>query len=211
MIDVGANIGAVTLEGATAVGSTGKIYSIEPHPRIFRYLQSNLILNRATHIQCHAVAIGAESSQGCLTDDRRDDMNHLLGSSSPHSVAVPIRTLDEMFKDLPACDLLKLDVEGREIECLRGAEKLLERCRNILVEAGEPNSARFGYTPRDLRELLQKQGFDVYTISGIQMSPVDDTSMTDHVADWVATRDFDNLRQRLESSCAECASPRSSE
>jgi FkbM family methyltransferase len=198
LIDVGANIGTVSLEATAAVGSSGRIHAIEPHPRIFRYLKSNLKLNDINNVECYPVAIGASASEGCLTDDRRDDMNHLLNdSSSPHTVTVPIRTLDEMFAALPACDLLKLDVEGREVECLSGACKLLTRCRNVLVEVGDPNSTRFGYSSGDLKELLQNHGFTVYALHGSQMSSVDDVSMTDRVGDWVATRDAENLRKRL--------------
>lgn len=105
-----------------------------------------------------------------------------------------------MFPDLPTCDLLKLDVEGRELECLRGAKKLLTRCRNILVEAGDSNSTRFGYVSGDLLRLLQEHDFSVYTINGSRITPVDDDSGTDQVEDWIATKEPDKLRKKLNRS-----------
>ena len=58
VVDIGANIGNMTLEAAISVGINGKVFSIEPHPRTFKYLEGNLRLNKITNVRAFNVAMG---------------------------------------------------------------------------------------------------------------------------------------------------------
>lgn len=202
MIDVGANIGFTAIEGAHAVGPSGTVHAIEPHPVIHHCLQENLALNRLAppQVQIHAVAVAdvASTAGGLrLTDDRRDDMNFLIpaeaargappSSSSLAGIAVPATTLDQLFPDLPRCDLLKVDVEGAELAVLRGGTSLLARTRQVLVEAGDPNSSRFGVRSEGLLAHLESAGFTV-TEAGPGRQPVSLELYKNHVGNWLASR-----------------------
>jgi hypothetical protein len=46
VIDVGANIGSLTLAASDIVGESGKVYAVEANPKIFSYLRGNLLLNQ---------------------------------------------------------------------------------------------------------------------------------------------------------------------
>lgn len=202
MIDVGANIGFTAIEGANAVGPSGTVQAIEPHPVIYRCLQENLALNRLAppQVQTHAVAVAdvASTAGGLrLTDDRRDDMNFLIPAeaacgappsrSSMAGIAVPATTLDQLFPDLPRCDLLKVDVEGAELAVLRGGTSLLARTRQVLVEAGDSNSSRFGVRSADLLAHLESAGFTV-TEACPGRQPVSLELYKNHVGNWLASR-----------------------
>lgn len=228
MIDVGANIGFTALEAARAVGADGCVHAIEPHPSIHRFLTENLQLNGfAGCVTTHETAVtDAAPPDGLLSfsDDRRDDMNSLLGidtgPKAPHgmvtntisagersgggkgaasshsassygqsasSIRVRATTLDELFHDLPRCDLLKIDVEGAELAVLRGAAGLLKRTRQVLIEAGDPNSLRFGVRSADLLAHLEASGFTV-THADPDRSPVSLAACRTHVGNWLALK-----------------------
>ncbi len=231
MIDVGANIGSTAIEGALAVGPSGTVHAIEPHPVIHRCLQENLQLNGLSgRVITHEVAITDVGPPGChlpFSNDRRDDMNCLLsmdigsmasdgmatrtinagersggvvGTAIPHPVSsidlpapgitVPATTLDQLFPGLPRCDLLKVDVEGAELAVLRGGASLLARTRQVLVEAGDPNSLRHGNSAVDLHRHLESAGFEVCTADfGLAApQPVCIENYRHHVGNWLARR-----------------------
>ncbi len=78
----------------------------------------------------------------------------VLPSGTPSTVAVPIRTLDDLLEGDPrSIDLLKIDVEGMEAQVLAGAPLTLPRIRRIVVEY-EGNAAL-----ADLRRILVPAGF----------------------------------------------------
>lgn len=190
LIDVGANIGFTAIEGALAVGHSGCVHVIEPHPAINRCLMENLTLNQlGDRVGVHAVALADPGSAGGtlpFSDDRRDDMNALLEPGVSSTLHVPITTLDELFPDLPRCDLLKIDVEGAELAVLRGAGDLLKRTRQILIEAGEPNSLRFGVRAADLLTHLEAAGFTV-TETDPARQPICLERYESHVGNWLAS------------------------
>lgn len=69
VVDVGANIGTVSIPMAQTVGNQGRVIAIEPHPLSFRYLQENVQLNHheevVSAINC---ALGAEHGQVYFSD-----------------------------------------------------------------------------------------------------------------------------------------------
>ncbi len=201
MIDVGANVGFTVMEGARSVGENGVVHAIEPHPFIHRCLEENLSLNQfsSPQVQRYAVAVADATSElgAQFTDDRRDDMNFMVPKGSAHhsglnteSITVPVTTLDVLFPDLLRCDLLKIDVEGVELAVLRGASRLLKKTRQILIEAGDPNSARHGFTADDLLAYLESAGFEVRSLDQGegQNSPVQIEYYRRHVGNWLAFR-----------------------
>lgn len=116
-IDIGANIGQFALVGAQQVGSCGSVVAIEPHPKIFSYLQKNIELNGFTNVRLVNAAVGAVNGSAYIGDTRNDDMNHI---DSSHGIKVRMVTLDSL--DVPGpVGLLKMDVEGFEYEVLQAA------------------------------------------------------------------------------------------
>ena len=153
-VDVGANIGVHTLLAANLVSPEGKVYSIEPHPRTFRFLQGNIRLNKFTNVQAIQAAVGEQEGTAHLTSKRGDDMNCV----STSGLQVAQRPLDSIIPDGPV-RLLKIDVEGFELFVFRGSERVLRNTEIIYFEACEPFFQRFGYSTSDVLLFLAQHGF----------------------------------------------------
>lgn len=158
-VDVGANIGILTLVAAEAVGPSGRVVAVEPGPATFRALEANVELHALSNVHVVEAAAGPEPGVVAVTDLITDDQNRVVEwGAGPH---VPLTTVDILTKDIEVVDLLKLDVEGYEVAVLRGAPELLLRCRAVLVEVGPQNLARYGETPTAGTSLLERAGFEL--------------------------------------------------
>lgn len=127
VVDVGANVGTVTLAQARGVGPTGIVHAFEPQPFIHRLLTATLTLNRLNHVRTHAVALGAQS--GVIRVPPIDlNVPGNFGATKLGGDAgdlVSLLTLDGY--NLPACRLLKIDAEGMDFDVLKGAEQTIRR------------------------------------------------------------------------------------
>lgn len=128
VLDVGANIGAVSVPLAKHCKT---LLSFEPQPFLFHMLCGNIAINSLVNVQAYQMAVGATAGNIPipLIDPRiRNNFGGMdIRRDAPSKVNVPITTVDDLL--LPSCDLIKCDVEGMEVEVLKGAVKTLERCR----------------------------------------------------------------------------------
>jgi FkbM family methyltransferase len=168
VVDVGANVGTLTLTAATLVEEAGRVWSIEAHPQTFRYLRENLALNHVLNVAAIQAAAADEAGTVRFADGRLDDQNHVSDATGP--MAVPARRLDDLIPDVPV-SLLKIDVEGFELFALRGAPKLLRRTECVYFECAERSYARYGYQVGDVLRVLDKAGFRTFETVGDELQP----------------------------------------
>jgi FkbM family methyltransferase len=150
-IDVGAHLGSFTLLLAKYARF---VVAVEPDPRAVGMLASNISANRLSNVIVFPYA--------CSSSDGRE-LNLKLGrggrssrvQSSSGDVTVKTITVDTMVEalGLEEVSFLKVDVEGHELEVLRGAQNTLRKYRPILLVELWPENAR------DVEELLQKLGY----------------------------------------------------
>jgi len=144
ILDVGANKGQFALYARHRFPNA-EVHCFEPLADPRAALEA--LFRDDLHVQIHAIAVGAASGEAQIHVSRRDDSSSLLGISQLQSSRFPgteeerieevaVIALDEVFAaaDLPRPVLLKLDVQGYELEVLRGAEHLLDSIDTILVE-----------------------------------------------------------------------------
>ena len=164
VIDVGANIGTLTLTASRIVGPAGKVYSVEAHPRTHKYLVGNLRLNEIKNVETFNVACGAENGTTSFSDRTLDDQNAV----STEGLRVPVRRLDDLVtaSENQEIALLKIDVEGYEKFVLEGALRLLSRVKFIYFESYERHFATFGYKLCDIVDLLEQFQFEIYHLDG---------------------------------------------
>jgi FkbM family methyltransferase len=156
-VDLGANIGTITLPIAKYLYNHGVVYSIEAHPKTFFELQKNIDLNKLQNIQTWNIAVGMMNGTVKFTNKKNDDANNITEQGDIH---VPCLTLDTLFKDFERIDVLKIDVEGYEKFVLENGITTLKKTKYIYMEYLEETSARFGYKREYLKEFLEENGFE---------------------------------------------------
>lgn len=156
-VDIGANIGCVSLKWSRN-NSLGQIYALEPHPETFKSLQANLALNHVKNVLALNSAVGRFSGtipfQATESNMARALDSEMAPLRNCTIIDITAMSLDDLVFQytLKKIHLLKIDVEGYEVECLSGAtealkitdriileyhsEQLRQKCRKILTEAG---------------------------------------------------------------------------
>jgi FkbM family methyltransferase len=134
IVDVGANIGNHTLFFSLLCNNIG-IIAIEPYEKVFTILKENIRLNNLKNVMTYPVACGADHSYCDLVIPENENLS---GSTSiiPGS-SIPVVPLDDLVRDQPV-SLIKIDVEGSEINVLKGSTKILSRIQDppeLIVEA----------------------------------------------------------------------------
>lgn len=120
-LDVGANIGALTVAMAHQVQTTGAVVAFEPQRAIYDILCNNLRLNGLTNVRALRQAAGSEPGTLRVPPLDYAGANNFGGVSlgGAEGEDVPVVTIDSL--NLPRLRLLKIDVEGMEVEALSGA------------------------------------------------------------------------------------------
>ncbi len=132
--DIGANVGFYSLLASVIVGETGHVYSFEPFPDNLRELNRHLEMN---HIKnCTVIGAAVSSAEGQATFDPSD--NRCTGRlAATGSIHVRTLTLDGLVlrKELRPPNLMKIDIEGAEYECLLGASDVIQRFQPVIFLA----------------------------------------------------------------------------
>jgi FkbM family methyltransferase len=131
-VDVGANIGYFTLLASGLVGSAGHVYALEPSPILFESLCSNLDLNKAVNVTPLCVAAADRVGQTLLYEGppkNRGEATTRAQTARQDGTSVPARRLDAVVsaEEVPRLRLVKVDVEGSELDVLRGLVGVFER------------------------------------------------------------------------------------
>jgi FkbM family methyltransferase len=157
-IEVGANIGTHTVRLGQLVGPSGAVLAFEPQRALFYLLCANLALNELFHVRAVHAAAGAEAGSVRVPMlDHRAGLN-FGGLSLPGFEVgdqVPLVPLDSV--DLPSLRLLKVDVEGMEVEVLRGAGQLIMKHRPILYVENDRRDRS-----ERLIELIMEMGYELH-------------------------------------------------
>jgi len=133
VVEAGANIGSHTVPLAKIVGTNGRVYAFEPQRVIFQTLCANVTLNSLLNVDCRWQAVGAAPGTllvPSLDYEKENNFGGLGLGSYQHGLSVPVTTVDCL--NLERCDLLKADVEGMELDVMRGAAQTLSRFRPLL-------------------------------------------------------------------------------
>ncbi|MGD0094867.1 MAG: FkbM family methyltransferase [Terracidiphilus sp.] len=163
VIDVGANMGVHAIPMAKELARQGRrMLAFEPQPVIFQQLCANLALNGLMNVQAFPYACGSRTGSvsfaapdyrlggnfGCVSMSRQ--------ASTTETMTAPCHTLDEIVGETQVA-LIKIDVEGFELEVLRGARKTIKRSHPVMyVENDRVEKSR------ELIEWLREQNYRLY-------------------------------------------------
>ncbi len=205
-LDIGANVGFFSLQVAKRLKKPGRVISFEPHPDLFHLLCTSAFLNGLSSADGKAgiinvLNIGASDQRRAVTFNY--PVGHLGGGTlmnvgdRPHTtVPAHVYPLDKVLPRDLICDLVKIDVEGHELNVLRGMQGILQRSPDIKIIF-----EKLGVGDGDEREVgafLQKLGFNLFQIDpDARLAPLDEESLPEASGYLVATRDVpDSLDRR---------------
>lgn len=164
VVDVGAFVGTHTLAFARHVGPGGQVYAFEPHPIAFDLLRLNIEQNELSNVKPFNVALSDYTGTMNLRKTNLADTNSpgsfsLLTdadvATESTGVAIDVITLDQFGID--SCHLMKVDVEGMELNVLKGSAKTLRRLRPLVF--AECLSLHNGW---QIVLFMKKKGFEAF-------------------------------------------------
>lgn len=131
--DIGGNVGTYALV-ASEVG-TISVHSFEPHPQTADVLESNIERNGRENVSVHRLAISDEVGVISFQDEKGSPLNQVVENSSAKTIDVE-RTTGEKFCENYQVKpkMMKIDIEGHELEAIRGFRGALGECRIVFLE-----------------------------------------------------------------------------
>ena len=193
VIDIGANIGTVTIEASKKIGDSGKVYSIEPHPQIYKYFIGNIRLNRLKNVKTFNFALGEKNDSVFFSSKRSDDLNSV--SITEEGEEISLCKLDDLSINESKINLMKIDVLGYEKFVFGGAKKILEITECIHLPIIPSDCERYGYDFNDIFVMLRNLGFQLFTFSEKNISVIK-SNFNSKSQDILAVKDLEGFLAR---------------
>jgi len=144
ILDIGAWVGTWSM----AMNQyCGRVIAFEPEAVHYECLVKNV----SDDIETHQLAVGAESKMISLSQDDFTQSKRVLGEG-----AIPMVTIDSLGLD--DVDMIKIDVEGYEMEVLKGATKTLDNVKYLMIELNN-NTKKYGSSNIDVENYISSLGF----------------------------------------------------
>jgi FkbM family methyltransferase len=170
-VDVGANIGYFSLLAARILGGEGKVIAFEPIPRLIEQASRSAGASEVRTIRFVGAACGAQGGMATIAIDRHDIGTSSLAVTRPSTEAIEVEvvTLDDALRDEPRVDAIKIDVEGWELDVLRGATAVLRRHAPVLIVEYSPTLYEriAPGTSEQLLRFLEEHGYQLSLPSGV--------------------------------------------
>ena len=160
--DVGANIGYHT----TAFASVAKhVYAFEPHPRNYAMLKINTVsLPNVTAMNCAVSQTPGHVYVSDFDPEQPGNFGAVCVTTEETKISVPCLSLDQSGLEPP--DLIKIDVEGHELNVLQGCQEIIaQRCPVIYYEAHESKHLK------EIYEMLEPLGYRFYWVQVNNYNP----------------------------------------
>ena len=193
VLDVGANIGEITMLAAQRVRPEGRVFSFEPMDEISKQLEWHIKTNQLHQVSIQKIALGETIADnipiylscGQVIEDENGGLGSLYGGNQGQNPVqhITVTTLDDWQskQHLERIDLIKIDIEGAELACLKGAKKSIQQYRpKIIIEIQDFSSARAGYKSSDILEFLSALNYEFHHIGkGGALTPLTTSSLQD--------------------------------
>ena len=188
VFDIGSNKGQFILLMEKLFLTDKDIYSFEPIKEIFEK-QKNFFSNK-TNILFFNFALGEKNEKKILNITKRRDSSSFLKindiiKNSDHlvekKIEIEIKSLDEIIKNknLVKPILAKIDVQGYELEVLKGSKDVLNHIKYIIIEVSDDEIYKEQASAKDITKYLNKMNFKAlketkpYKIPGTELKQKD--------------------------------------
>lgn len=170
VFDLGANVGYYAVMMAKLVGEQGHVYAVEPHPANYELLQRNLALNALENVTAGRIAIDVESGERTLLLSERCNWHSLhdprITARAPWvaryrravigTLRVPAVSLRRYLEGKPPLDLVRMDLEGYEVQVLRALGELPPQLTRRLGILMETHPEFYDPVRNDMRSVLKR-------------------------------------------------------
>lgn len=164
-IDIGANIGVITLMASTLIGRAGRGFAFEPNPEVFARLKRHLDLNRIVNVEAIPFAVADQEFETQLVvPGRASGCGSLAFADTGKGRSFSVRTVsgrsyaERLDRAKPT--IIKIDAEGYEVKALRGLGDFLDAPELIILAEVNPPLLRLaGNSPEELIDLMSQHGF----------------------------------------------------
>ncbi|MFN7922254.1 MAG: FkbM family methyltransferase [Bryobacteraceae bacterium] len=177
-VDVGANIGLHTIEMSALAGDRGKVFAFEPETHNYELLRYNLEANGCGNVQ--ALNFGVSDGEGVafmrLSDINFGDHRLATGAEvSPSSPQVKLISLDKALDGVPqgAIRFIKIDVQGHEMQVIRGMERTLARNPDaiLMIEVSPDILPKVGSSASELMGFFVNRGYRAWELQDHRVFP----------------------------------------
>lgn len=196
VLDIGANIGFSTLIFSDIVGSRGIVHSFEPEKTNYSHLKytanrPNIVLNNC--------AIGSKSGSITLYTSNLINVDHKTykTTSFKSKYRVLVNSIDNYSKPLIKVDFIKIDIQGGEIDALKGMKKTLRSNKNVILfmEYWPEAQRQRGYEISDFISYFNNLKMKIYVIREHSLLPLSKEIIESYLKytnydfdDWIVTR-----------------------
>ena len=190
-VDIGANLGMLSLLAHHRVGPTGRVLACEPNPRMQARIREAIAANSLANLEVVGAAIGAEAGTAELHEFSGHAGWGSLSAAGPAGAmetakwTVPVVVGDELVAKVPNQHPLvfKIDVEGFEVPVLRGLRRTMStRWPLVFVEVADAHQRRAGYSAAELRHELEQHGYQGHALSMVRRGLLGRTLRTQPLA-----------------------------
>jgi len=179
ILDIGANIGYLTLLMAHKVGPAGRVIAFEPVPWVYDVLCENLRLNRCDQVQAECKAVADVLGQGVMQSDLNNPLSFIGRLSERGDLTVPLVSIDHYAETagLERLDFVKIDVEGPEDAVIRGMTATLRKFRPVILIEVHAND---GKESEGLQQ-LKAMGYKLMRVERVGLTPWDTQARGGHL------------------------------
>ena len=177
--DIGANVGYMAMSVGRRFDDTVSVIAFEPQPTLVSALQASADLNGFSNVRILDYMLSSDEGDG----------NLYISSHSTHASALPREasttplkcrktSIDRLVSsgEIAPPNVIKIDIEGGELDCFRGATETLKDYRPHVVFESDENMERFGYSKESLLGIFESiGGYELFKIerNGAKLIPLD--------------------------------------
>ena len=160
ILDIGASFGYLSLVWANSIAQNGRVISFEPNPNVFKSFRKSISSNNLDSIiHLNNLAVGAKDEKIELFLNSTSSNTLNIKGKKRDGITIDMVSVDSFTKknNIVNCDLVKIDVDGIELDILLGSQELLKKCKPIFIVETNGDEKIIEFFNQNSYEILDMQ------------------------------------------------------